>query len=274
MDKMAEHTYLDVGQRRIAIMSRTGEGPGLVWLGGFRSDMTATKASHLEGVATRHRLAYTRFDYGGHGQSDGAFADFTLSDWIADALAVLTRATSGPQLLIGSSMGGWIALRLAETLIARGDSARLAGLVLIAPAPDFTERLMWQGFSQAIRREITEKGVWLRPSAYAPEPTPITRALIEDGRRHFVLDRGLDLPLPIHIVHGTGDPDVPAELSVELMGRLRRSSVTMTLIKDGDHRLSSPEQLAALERIVLGMVSEGRGSVNTPDRAKGNAHGP
>ena len=271
---MAEHSYLDVGHRRIAVMSRPGEGPGLVWLGGFRSDMTATKASHLEGLAVRHGLAYTRFDYGGHGQSEGAFADFTLSDWIADALAVITRLTDGPQLLIGSSMGGWIALRLAETLLARGESARIAGLILIAPAPDFTERLIWQGFSAAIKSAITENGVWLRPSAYAPEPTPITRALIEDGRRHLVLERGLDLPLPVHILHGGCDPDVPADLSVELMGRLRRSSVTMTLIKDGDHRLSSPEQLAALERVVLGMVSEGRGSVSMPDRAKGSAHGP
>lgn len=242
--------YLSVADRRIAFMRRDGKGPGLIWFGGFCSEMTATKASHLDAYCAREGYAFTRFDYSGHGKSSQRFEDCTMSTWIEDALAVITKRTTGPQILIGSSMGGWVGLRVLEELIKTGQAQRIAGLVLIAPAPDFTERLMWAALPTAIRQTMRDEGVWMRPSAYAPQPTPITYALIVDGRKHLVLERGLDLTCPVHILHGTADPDVPFQLSLELMGRLRGPNVRLTLLKDGDHRLSSASDLAALENVV------------------------
>ena len=261
---MSKLEFIEVAGRKIATLTRPGQGAaqgqeqglGLVWLGGFRSEMTATKATHLDETARRHGLDFTRFDYSGHGQSEGDFATTNLSCWLADTLAVLRQKTSGPQLLIGSSMGGWIALRAIEDLIKTGEADRIAGLILIAPAPDFTERLMWASFPPHIRHDILTHGFWLRPSPYSPEPYPITRDLIEDGRKHLVLHRGLDLACPVHIVHGTADPDVPYELSIELMGRLRGASVSLTLIKNGDHRLSAPSELAALDGVLMHMLTQ------------------
>lgn len=251
--------WTSVEGRKLAtlVRERTQAGaakPGVVWLGGFRSDMTATKASALDAWAEREGRAFLRFDYTGHGASTGDFAACTLSTWLADSLGVIEQRTSGPQILVGSSMGGWIALLVARILMQR-DPARLAGLVLIAPAPDFTQELMWDGFSDTIRSEITGKGVWMRPSAYSPEPTPITRALIEDGRKHLLLGGPVDLPLPVHILHGTADPDVPVEISLRLMSRLTSSRVTLSLVKDGDHRLSNPADLDLLVRAVEGICT-------------------
>src|ERR1700712_5863143 len=176
------------GLRRIAVRARAGGGPGLIWLGGFKSDMSGTKALALDAWAAEHGRAYVRFDYSGHGQSGGAFIDGTIGRWLEEAVAVFDAFCNGPQVVIGSSMGGWMALLLARGIARRRGTRRanLAGLVLIAPAPDFTEELMWKGFSPEIRHQIETTGVWLRPSDYG-EPHPITRELIEEGRRPLLL---------------------------------------------------------------------------------------
>lgn len=241
---------VEVAGRRLAVLRRPGAGPGTVWLGGLRSEMTATKATHLSAWAANAERAFLRFDYSGHGASEGRFEDGTISAWLEDALGVLRAKTAGPQILVGSSLGGWLALLAARSLRAAGEADRIAGLVLVAPAPDFTERLMWARLPAKAKRAIERDGVTLEPSAYSPEPLPITRALIEDGRRHLVLGDTIETGAPVRILHGTADPDVPWELSVELMGRLVGEPVTLTLVKDGDHRLSGPADLALLERAV------------------------
>jgi pimeloyl-ACP methyl ester carboxylesterase len=247
-------SHIDVDGRRIAYLQRPGAGPGVVWLGGFRSEMTATKASRLDAWAARTGRAFLRFDYSGHGQSSERFEDGTLSSWLADALGAIRALTKGPQILVGSSMGGHIALLACRALRAAGEGARIAGLVLIAPAPDFTERLMWDAFTPEIRETILREGVYHEPSPYSPQPTPLTRALIEDGRKHLVLGGTIETGAPVHILHGTADPDVPWELSVELMGRLLGERTALTLVKDGDHRLSTEADLALLERTVEAIV--------------------
>src|SRR5712671_7816637 len=171
----------DGAARNIAVRARAGDAPGLFWLGGFNSDMQGTKAIALDAWAADHGRACVRFDYSGHGESGGAFIDGTIGRWLEESLAVFEQFCAGPQVVIGSSMGGWIALLLAREVAKRPRNASLAGLVLIAPAPDFTEELMWKGFSPEIRQQIETTGVWLRPSQYG-EPYPITRALIEEGR--------------------------------------------------------------------------------------------
>jgi pimeloyl-ACP methyl ester carboxylesterase len=186
-----------------------------------------------------------RFDYSGHGASEGQFVDGTISRWRQDALDVLDRLTEGPQILVGSSMGGWLALLAA---LARPE--RVAGLVLIAPACDFTERLLWAGLTDDSRRAITDEGVWLRPSQYGPKPYPITRALIEDGRRHLLMDAEIAVDCPVRILHGMRDPDVPWRHGLALVDLLRSPDVTFELIKSGDHRLSDPGSLGRLEELV------------------------
>lgn len=234
-------------QRRIAVRARSGSGPGLFWLGGFNSDMTGTKAVALDAWAAERGRACVRFDYSGHGASSGAFAEGTISRWLEDSLAVFDSFGKGPQLVIGSSMGGWMALLLARELLRRGGqgSAKLAGLVLIAPAPDFTEALMWKQFSPEIRRQIETDGVWLRPSEYG-EPYPITRALIEDGRHHLLLGGPISTGCPIRILQGKQDPDVPWTHAFALTERLPCEDVVLTLIQDGDHRLSRPQDIARM----------------------------
>ncbi|HYM17229.1 MAG TPA: alpha/beta hydrolase [Micropepsaceae bacterium] len=234
----------------IAYLQRAGKTPGVLWLGGFHSDMSGTKAQALDAWAAEHGQAYTRFDYFGHGQSSGAFRDGTISRWRDDALAVLDRLTSGPQLLVGSSMGAWIAL-----LVARLRPERLHALLLLAPAPDFTEDLMWAEMEPEVRREIMGKGEWQRPSAYGEEPYPITRALIEDGRSNLVLQGPIELPCPVRILQGLKDPDVPWQHALKLVERLSGNPV-ITLIKQGDHRLSTPSDIRrmyeALDALVAG----------------------
>jgi alpha-beta hydrolase superfamily lysophospholipase len=236
--------FLEEPKRHIAYLKGPGAGPGLVWLGGFRSDMRATKAQTLADWALEHGRAFLRFDYTGHGESGGRFEEGTISLWLADTLAMIAAATDGPQILIGSSMGGWLALLAADRLAAAGNPP--AGLVLIAPAVDFTERLLWTGLSAQARRAIETTGVYLRPSAYAPEPVPITRALIEDGRRHLMLDGAIRSHCPVHILQGMQDPDVPWRHAMTLVEHFAEDPVTLTLIKDGDHRLSRPQDLAKL----------------------------
>jgi pimeloyl-ACP methyl ester carboxylesterase len=242
--------FLEVGRdgaaRSIAVRARPGGAPGLFWLGGFHSDMQGIKAIALDAWAVEHHRACVRFDYSGHGESGGDFIDGTIGRWLEDSVAVFEQFCAGPQVVIGSSMGGWIALLLAREIANRPESrASLAGLVLIAPAPDFTEQLMWNGFSPEIRQEIQTKGVWLRPSQYG-DPYPITRALIEEGRNHLLLGSAIKAGCPVRILQGAQDPDVPWRHAFALTQRLPSDDVVLTMIQDGDHRLSRPQDIARI----------------------------
>jgi pimeloyl-ACP methyl ester carboxylesterase len=222
--------------RRIAVRARAGASPGLFWLGGFKSDMCGIKALALDAWAGEHQRACVRFDYSGHGESEGEFVRGTIGRWLEESVAVFEEFCAGPQVVIGSSMGGWMALLLARELARRGASrASLAGLVLIAPAPDFTEELMWKGFSSEIRHQIENTGMWLRPSEYG-DPYPITRSLIEEGRKHLLLGGSIEVGCPVHILQGAQDPDV-----------------VLTMIQDGDHRLSRPQDIARILAAVAEM---------------------
>jgi pimeloyl-ACP methyl ester carboxylesterase len=243
-------TFIEVGSgkaaRNIAARARLGSSPGLFWLGGFNSDMQGTKALALDDWAAAQGRACIRFDYSGHGESGGAFIDGTIGRWLEESVAVFEQFCAGPQIVIGSSMGGWMALLLARELAKRGPArASLAGLVLIAPAPDFTEQLMWNSFSPEVQREIETKGVWLRPSQYG-DPYPITRALIEEGRNHLLLGSAIDVGCPVRILQGAKDPDVPWQHAFALAHRLPSDDVVLTMIQDGDHRLSRPQDIARM----------------------------
>ena len=242
--------FQPVDGRRIAFRRRAGAGPGAVWLGGFKSDMLSTKASRLDDWARAAGRAFLRFDYSGHGESDGRFEDGTIGQWLAESIALIRGQTVGPQILVGSSMGGWIALLVARELARLGETDRLAGLVLIAPAVDFTEALMWARMSDDIKREIMETGRWLRPSQYSPEPYAITRALIEEGRKHLMFDGMIRAFAPVHILQGMQDPDVPWTHAMELVQRLSLDPVSVSLVREGDHRLSREEDIALLIRSV------------------------
>ena len=230
--------------------SRPDQGPGLFWLGGFKSDMQGTKAVALGDWARAQGRACVRFDYSGHGESAGDFADGTISRWLEEALGVFGAFCPGPQIVVGSSMGGWLALLMARELRRRPGPATVAGLVLIAPAVDFTEALMWQRFPAAVKREIETTGVWRRPSEYSDEPYPITRGLIEDGRKHLLLGGLIETGCPVRILQGVKDPDVPWTHAEGLVSRLAQDDVVLTLVKDGDHRLSRPEDIERLIRAV------------------------
>lgn len=239
-------TFGEIGAVRrgsvdLALMRQAGRSPTFVWLGGFKSDMAGTKAEALSAWAHETGQAFLRFDYSGHGRSGGRFEDGTIGVWADDAEAVITAASEGPLVLVGSSMGGWISLLLAPRM-----PERIKALLLIAPAADFTERLMWPSFSPEIRAEILETGQWARPSAYDPEPYIITRALIEDGRRRLVMDGPIPFGGPVRILQGGQDPDVPAEHARALAACMRSPDLRFTLIEDGDHRLSRPQDLKVL----------------------------
>jgi pimeloyl-ACP methyl ester carboxylesterase len=248
--------FLEIGdgseRRAIAVREHSGAGPGLFWLSGYKSDMKGTKAAALARWAEDAGRAIVRFDYSGHGESGGVFTEGTIGRWLADALAVFEARCRGPQILIGSSMGGWLALLMVRALRQRQQigPASVAGLVLIAPAVDFTEELMWKRFPPAIRRELEETGVWARPSDYSPEPYLVTRQLIEEGRNHLLLGGMIETGCPVRILQGVEDPDVPWRHAVELVSRLASDDVVLTLVKDGDHRLSRPEDIERLIRAV------------------------
>lgn len=212
----------------------------MVWLGGFRSDMSGTKAEFVHNWATQNQHSFIRFDYFGHGSSSGDFETGTITKWLEDALEVIDHLTSGPLVLLGSSMGGWLAILAA---LARPD--RIQSLILIAPAPDFTQSLMWDLFDSAIQAEITEQGRWLQPSPYGP--VPITKALIEDGKKHLLLGAPIAFFGPVRILQGQADQDVPWSHAVQLVEALQSSDIVFSLIKSGDHSLSSPEDLARLQ---------------------------
>jgi pimeloyl-ACP methyl ester carboxylesterase len=234
--------------RRIAFRRIDGRGPTIVWLGGFKSDMKGTKAQMLSDFAASTGRAFLRFDYSGHGESEGDFEDGTISRWAEEAGAMVALAGERP-LLVGSSMGGWIAL-----LAARRMEKPPAGMVLIAPAPDFTEALMWPAFPDAVKSQIETEGRWVRPSAYDEAGYPITRALIEDGRRNLVLTGLVEPGCPVHILQGMEDPDVPWRHAMLLAEKIARDDVVVTLIKDGDHRLSRDEDLQRLREAVAALA--------------------
>jgi pimeloyl-ACP methyl ester carboxylesterase len=225
--------------------------PSLFWLGGFKSDMKGTKAEALDDWAQAEGRACIRFDYSGHGESEGDFTDGSIGYWLEETVAVYTQFTQGPQVVIGSSMGGWLALLLARRLRELKDAAPITGMVLIAPAVDFTEELMWKKFPDAIKREIEHKGFWMRPSLHGEEPYPITRLLIEEGRKHLLLGGLIETGCPVHILQGVQDPDVPWRHAADLVARFSRDEVVLTLIKDGDHRLS---RLEDIERLIAAVA--------------------
>ena len=232
--------------RQIAVLSREGKGPQVVWLGGFKSDMRSTKAEALDAWAERTGRAFLRFDYSGHGESGGAFEDGSISRWLEETVGVLEKYATARPILVGSSMGGWIALLAARELMKIRSVRAPAGIALIAPAVDFTERLMWDRFPEDIKRAVMETGVYHRPSAYSSDPYIITKGLIEDGRRHLLFGHPIQTGCPVHILQGMQDPDVPWSHALQLVEHLPGDSVSLTLVKDGDHRLSRPEDLERL----------------------------
>src|SRR5258708_4957522 len=218
--------------------------------------MEGTKGGGLADWGAQAGRACVRFDYSGHGESEGAFTDGTIGRWLADSLAVFAACCAGPQILVGSSMGGWLALLLTRALKRRGHdgAASIAGMVLIAPAVDFTEELMWKRFTPEIKRELEDTGVWERPSQYSPEPYLVTQQLIEDGRKHLLLGGLIETGCPVRILQGVEDPDVPWQHAVELTSRLASDDVVLTLVKDGDHRLSRPEDIERMTAAVGGVL--------------------
>ena len=233
---------------------------GFFWLGGFNSDMDGAKAETIATLARDTRRPSLRFDYSGQGKSGGLFVDGTISIWLEQAAHMFTKRNSGRRIVIGSSMGGWLALLLLRKLLThdRAAAARIAGLVLIAPAADMTADLMWDAFPREVRAELAEKGVWMRPSLYG-EPYPITAKLIEDGHRHLVLRRGLDCPCPVRILQGDADQDVPASHAMKVFEAVRGADIALTLIKGGDHRLSSPTHLATIRATALRLAERADG---------------
>lgn len=234
---------------RIAYRYIRGRVPCMVFLGGFSSDMTGTKATHLADYCCARGHACLRFDYQGHGASSGRFIDGTIGAWRDDALGVVEHLTEGPLVLVGSSMGAWIMALIAGPL-----ARRLAGLVGIASAPDFTEDLIWQRLSPEFRSALERDGVISLPSEYAQTGTPVTLRLIEDGRRHRVLDRAIALECPVRLLHGLDDRDVPWEQSLRLLRAVDAHDVTLELVKGGDHRLSTPADLARISRTLDGLL--------------------
>ena len=238
---MTSPSYLTTPQgRRIAYHKTEGQGPGVVFLGGFKSDMGGTKAVYLEEWAKQQGRAFLRFDYSGHGESSEAFEDGAIGDWAQDAAAAITELTDGPQVLVGSSMGGWISLLMTQRL-----TAKVAGLVTIAAAPDFTEDSMWNGFTDAQRAELMEQGRVALPSEYG-DPYIITRRLIEEGRDNLVLRQPLPLPFPTRFLQGTADADVDMAVALRLLDHASGPDIRLTLVKGADHRFSDDDCLALI----------------------------
>lgn len=220
--------------------------PGVLWLGGYRSDMSGTKALALAHWCAANRLACARLDYSGHGRSGGSFEDGSISRWLEESLAVFGAFTAGPQILAGSSMGGWIALRMAQELHKRGQT--LHAMLLIAPAPDFTEALILPSLSDQQKLAIERDGRLEQPSSYASQPDVCTREFFADGRRNLVLNANLRTHCPVHILQGRLDADVPWTHAMALAQQLSADEVSMTLVPDGDHRLSRPQDIALMLR--------------------------
>ncbi len=219
--------------------------PEVLFLGGFKSDMSGTKATYLEKLCDERGQTYTRFDYFGHGESSGTFTDGTIGGWLSDVLAMIDEVVEGPVILIGSSMGGWL-----MTLAALERPDRIHALLGIAAAPDFTEELIWAGLTDQGRKELLRQGIYQTPSQYENEGFPITLQLIEEGRQHLVLPKSIAVNCPVHLIHGAADQDVPWMLSRRLARRVKSTDVTLTLIKNGDHRLNTPLALGRLASLL------------------------
>lgn len=248
----AEPDFIDVDGAKIAVRNRAGQvAPGVVWLGGYRSDMLGTKAVVLDEWAEKTGRSALRLDYSGHGESGGDFNQGTISRWLNESLAVYEEYAKGPQILVGSSMGGWIALRMAQELKKIGKSP--AGIVLIAPAPDFTAELVEPSLTDAQKKDLIEQGYFEEASEYSPNPYIYTRALIEDGRNNLVLKGIIETGCPVHILQGMQDEAVPYQHALKLVEHLPVDDVTLTLVRDGDHRLSRPQDLDLLIRTVSGL---------------------
>jgi len=239
---MSDCSFLELPDgRKLAYHLTEGELPGVIFMGGFKSDMTGTKAVALETYCTRHGHRFLRFDYTGHGQSSGTFEQGTIGAWKQDALDIIDQLGAEKNILIGSSMGAWLAL-----LVALARPEKIAALVGIASAPDFTEKLVWEAFTPAQQKQLMKEGQVLIPDCYGEAPYPITRALIEDGRKHLLLDKDIPIHVPVRLIHGTKDNDVPWQISATLLERLATPDVRLQLIKDGGHRLSQPPHLFAV----------------------------
>ncbi|ASV86509.1 hypothetical protein CES85_2660 [Ochrobactrum quorumnocens] len=253
--------FIDVNGANIAVRYRAGRNaPGVVWLGGYRSDMLGTKAVVLDEWAQKSGHSALRLDYSGHGESGGDFNQGTISRWLDESLAVYAKYAQGPQILVGSSMGGWIALCMAQELKKAGKSP--AGIVLIAPAPDFTAELVEPSLTEAQKRDLIEQGYFEESSEYSPNPYIYTRALIEDGRQNLVLKGIIDTGCPVHILQGMVDEAVPYQHALKLVEHLPVDDVTLTLVRDGDHRLSRPQDLDLLVRTVSGLVERISGPIS------------
>lgn len=235
--------------RTLAYHQTTGAEPGVVFLGGYKSDMTGTKAAHLQVWAEATGRAFLRFDYSGHGQSSGKFEDGSIGDWSADACAIIEGLTTGPQVLVGSSMGGWISL-----LVARAMPGRVAGLVGVAAAPDFTADLMWDSYSEAQRALLLSQGWLAEPSEYSDAPNIITKTFLDDGAKHLVLRSPLSLPFPVRLLQGTADVDVPPAVALRLLDHADSPDLRLVLVKGADHRFSTPACLdlmtAAIDEVL------------------------
>ncbi|WP_018689711.1 alpha/beta hydrolase [Ahrensia kielensis] len=244
-----------VDNTEIATNHSAGQrSPGLMWLGGYRSDMEGTKAVELEAYAKEHGLSCTRHDYSGHGKSGGSFVEGTISKWLQQSLSVFEQLTSGPQILVGSSMGAWIALRMIEELAKTDQSSRVAGLLLLAPAPDFTLELMEPQLTDAQKSDLNTKGYYEEPTPYGPDPNIFTKELFDDGRANRVMGRSIDTHCPVHIIQGKQDPDVPWQHAQRLYELMSKDDASITYVPDGDHRLSRTEDIALMKRVLDDMI--------------------
>lgn len=241
--------------RDIAVQHRSSGSKdlGLMWLGGYRSDMEGSKAIALDEYAGEHGLACLRHDYSGHGQSGGKFIDGTISRWLEESLAVFDAYSKGPQILVGSSMGGWIAIRLAQELKRQGKADRIKALLLLAPAPDFTRELHGPKITDAQKQDLEDKGCFEVPTPYGPDPNVFTKALFDDGEKNLVLNGLIDIGVPVHIIQGMEDPDVPWQHAMRLVEHLPMEDVVLTLIRDGDHRLSRASDIEKILQSVDGL---------------------
>jgi pimeloyl-ACP methyl ester carboxylesterase len=241
------HYHQASSGRNLAYRTQDGKGPGVFFLGGFRSDMSATKAQRLAQWCHGKGRAFVRFDYSGHGASGGKFEEGTIGSWLEDALAIFDSFAQGPQILVGSSMGGWIA-----QLLARARPERIHGLLTIACATDFTERLLWPILNDSMKTDLQDNGMIELPSAYEGSSYPITLRLLEDGKDHLLLDRPIPISCPVRMIHGLADRDVPWQISLETSHRIVSDDVHLTLIKNGGHRLSGEQELS----VILGALGK------------------
>lgn len=244
----------------IAYIARNGDGTGLIWLGGWRSDMHGSKAMFLDELATKQKFPMLRFDYSGHGLSSGDWRDGTISRWVAESLAIIRHAAPQDFILTGSSMGAWITLRVLSELQKSGEGSRVKGLILIAPAPDFAMDLIEPKLTENERQDLATKGWFEEKSEYLSEPNIWSQKFLDDGRNNKVLSGIIHTHCPVHILQGLRDEDVPHTHALKLAAHIPADNLTMTLVPDGDHRLSRPQDLELLERTVISMLEQTKAS--------------